>query len=246
MTLVAHTIHVREKSVERTQYFKTGIALDPSEYECDPNYGYHPKPGTYDDYKTVREVIEAFPSTLGRQSHVQVLLEFADDNGARLPPGIYWIRAALNLVPLGLRLPPSHVKTVTDISGPWEIRQVRTPGDQVNYHWIRAQYALREGNRVAAEQELLVATAVAPDSIRAWLNLGQYYERQGQYDKAIAAYKRAKVISERKELRPPRDSERPMMREVDGRLLFEPVYRPGMIERVREKQRAARLGQRKR
>lgn len=235
-TLVAHTIRVKERRIIKTQYFRRGVAITPSEYEFDPNYGYRPKQDLYDDYKTVQETIEGFPSMLEQQSYAEAISELVDDSGQRLPPGVYWVVATIDWGSFELNLPPSHVKTSMRFSGPWEIRKIVTPEDRANYHRIRAQYFLREKNLVAAEQELMIATSVNPNSTTTWWYLADFYETNKYYDKAIAAYQRVKELSEKKGLKPPADPERPELKEVNGKLLFgEPVYIPGTIERVQRK-----------
>lgn len=120
---------------------------------------------------------------------------------------------------------------------PFEVREVQTAEDRANYHYVRAQGFIKEKNLAAAEAELIAGTAARPDSTLPWLRLGELYENElKNYDKAIAAYKRAKAISDRKGLKPPADPEASRMKRVDGKMLYdEPPYWPGTIERVREK-----------
>ncbi|RMG45000.1 MAG: hypothetical protein D6723_18785 [Acidobacteria bacterium] len=115
---------------------------------------------------------------------------------------------------------------------------MQSPEDRANYHYLMAQRYIKAGNLVAAEAELMAGTRADPESTWPWVRLGEFYEQQMKaYDKAIEAYERVKAISERKGLKPP-DGNRPRVKRVDGKVLYEePPYWPGMIERVREKQR---------
>ncbi|GEM_PF-6293452 len=184
----------------------------------------------------VTEVVTEFPPVLDQENYAEAVIEILSNDGDPLGPGQYYIEAEFDARDLGLRLPPSHRGIFTALVGYFEVREVRTAADRANYHYLKAQQYIKEGN-VAAAAELIAGTVADSDSTWPWLRLGEFYEQQMKaYDRAIRAYERVRALSERKGLRPP-DGNRPRMKRVDRKVLYEePPYWLGMIERVREKQ----------
>lgn len=229
-------VKIKERRVRRIEYLHNGAVVLPTQFELEPNYGYRPKRDEYDDFRWVTEAVTEFPPLLDLENYAEAVIEILRSNGEPLGPGRYYITAEFDARDFDLKLPPSHNKIFPSSIVPFEVREVQTAEDRANYHYVRAQGFIKEKNLAAAEAELIAGTAARPDSTLPWLRLGEFYENQlKNYDKAIAAYKRAKAISNRKALKPPANN-MPRMKRVDGKMLYdEPPYWPGLIERVREK-----------